>query len=97
MIAVIDYGMGNLRSVQKGLEKTGHAAMVTCSPQAIRDAGALVLPGVGAFRDCIRSLETLNLIDPICSRSKAESHFWVFALVCRFFSPRVENSAPHPV
>jgi len=65
MIAVIDYGMGNLRSVQKALEKTGHAALVTSSPRAIRDAGALVLPGVGAFRDCIRSLEKLNLIDSI--------------------------------
>jgi glutamine amidotransferase len=57
--------MGNLRSVQKALEKTGHAALVTSSPQAIRNAGALVLPGVGAFRDCIRSLETLNLIEPV--------------------------------
>ena len=65
MIAVIDYGMGNLRSVQKGLEKAGHAATVTSSPQAILDAGALVLPGVGAFKDCIRSLEKLNLIEPI--------------------------------
>ena len=65
MIAVIDYGMGNLRSVQKALEKTGHAALVTSSPQAIRNAYALVLPGVGAFRDCIRNLEELNLIDPI--------------------------------
>ena len=65
MIAVIDYGMGNLRSVHKGLEKAGHDARVTRSPQAIRDAGALVLPGVGAFRDCIRSLDALHLIEPI--------------------------------
>ncbi len=65
MIAVIDYGMGNLRSVHKGLEKAGHDARVTSSPQAIRDATALVLPGVGAFRDCIRSLEKLNLVEPI--------------------------------
>jgi glutamine amidotransferase len=57
--------MGNLRSVHKGLEKAGHDARVTSSPQTIRDAGALVLPGVGAFRDCIRSLEKLNLVEPI--------------------------------
>ena len=75
MIAVIDYGMGNLRSVQKALEKTGHAALVTSSPQAIRDAGALVLPGVGAFRDCIRSLETLNLIDSIVQSVKSGKPF----------------------
>jgi glutamine amidotransferase len=75
MIAVIDYGMGNLRSVQKALEKTGHAALVTSSPQAIRDAGALVLPGVGAFRDCIRSLEKLNLIDSIVQSVKSGKPF----------------------
>jgi len=75
MIAVIDYGMGNLRSVQKALEKTGHAALVTSSPQAIRDAGALVLPGVGAFRDCIRSLEKLNLIHPIVQSVKSGKPF----------------------
>jgi glutamine amidotransferase len=75
VIAVIDYGMGNLRSVQKALEKTGHAALVTSSPQAIGDAGALVLPGVGAFKDCIRSLEKLNLIDPIVQSVKSGKPF----------------------
>ena len=75
MIAVIDYGMGNLRSVHKGLEKAGHDARVTSSPQAIRDAGALVLPGVGAFRDCIRSLEKLNLIEPILQSVRSGKPF----------------------
>lgn len=75
MIAVIDYGMGNLRSVQKALEKTGCDARVTSSPQAVRDAGALVLPGVGAFRDCVRSLDELNLIDPIVQSIKGGKPF----------------------
>jgi glutamine amidotransferase len=57
--------MGNLRSVQKALERVGHDARVTSSTQVIRDAGALVLPGVGAFRDCIRSLEHLKLSEPL--------------------------------
>ena len=65
MIAVVDYGMGNLRSVHKALEKVGFIARVTSSPQQIRDASAIVLPGVGAFKDCVLNLEKLNLIEPI--------------------------------
>lgn len=49
MIAVIDYGMGNLRSVQKALEKLGHTAEVTSDPATIAAADRLLLPGVGAF------------------------------------------------
>lgn len=63
MIAIIDYGMGNLRSVQKGFEKVGHAAIVTSDPKAIMDAGHVVLPGVGAFPDCMRNLEERGLLD----------------------------------
>jgi glutamine amidotransferase len=65
VIAVVDYGMGNLRSVHKALEKVGFTARVTSSPQQIRDASAIVLPGVGAFKDCVLNLEKLNLIEPI--------------------------------
>lgn len=49
MIAIVDYGMGNLRSVQKALEKLGHTAQVTSEPAAIRSAERVILPGVGAF------------------------------------------------
>ncbi len=65
MIAIIDYGMGNLRSVQKGFEKVGHAAVVTSDPRAIMDAGHVVLPGVGAFPDCMRNLEERGLLDVV--------------------------------
>jgi len=65
MIAIIDYGMGNLRSVKKGFEKVRVKAKVVSTPHAILDADAIVLPGVGAFRDCMRNLEKLSLIDPI--------------------------------
>src|SRR5450631_2878189 len=57
MIAIIDYGMGNLRSVQKGFEKIGAEAIVTADPQVVLQADRVVLPGVGAFRDCMRNLE----------------------------------------
>ena len=65
MIAIIDYGMGNLRSVQKGFEHTGHEAMVTRDPKQILNASKVVLPGVGAFPDCMRNLEEYGLIDVV--------------------------------
>jgi len=65
MIAIVDYGMGNLRSVQKGFQKVGVDVTVTSNPQVIDDAEAVVLPGVGAFRDCIRNLSDLSLTDAV--------------------------------
>jgi glutamine amidotransferase len=65
MIAIIDYGMGNLRSVQKGFERMGREAVVTRDPKTILDAGKVVLPGVGAFPDCMRNLEEYGLIDAV--------------------------------
>lgn len=65
MLAIIDYGMGNLRSVQKGFEKTGHAALVTSDPEQIRAATKVVLPGVGAFGDAMDELRRRELIGPI--------------------------------
>jgi glutamine amidotransferase len=65
MIAIIDYDMGNLRSVQKAFEAVGHRAVVTRDPAVIADAGHVVLPGVGAFGDCMRNLHAYGLIDPI--------------------------------
>ncbi|MBW1646413.1 MAG: imidazole glycerol phosphate synthase subunit HisH, partial [Deltaproteobacteria bacterium] len=65
MIAIIDYGMGNLRSVQKAVEKVGYAAELTRSPQKIADAAGVILPGVGAFRDCVENLDRFGLIEPV--------------------------------
>lgn len=65
MIAIIDYGMGNIRSVQKGFEKTGFKAEIVQDPAAVQKASAVVLPGVGAFKDCMKNLTELRLIDPI--------------------------------
>jgi glutamine amidotransferase len=65
MIAIIDYGMGNLRSVEKGFLKAGVDARVIRDPKAVDDAGAIVLPGVGAFRDCMRNLEQASLMEPV--------------------------------
>jgi len=65
MIAIIDYGMGNLRSVQKGFERVGRDAMVTRDPRTILSASRVVLPGVGAFPDCMRNLEEYGLIEAV--------------------------------
>lgn len=65
MIAIIDYGMGNLRSVQKGFEKIGAEAIVTDDPQVVLQAERVVLPGVGAFRDCMHNLEQGGFVEPI--------------------------------
>jgi imidazole glycerol-phosphate synthase subunit HisH len=65
VIAIIDYGMGNLRSVQKGFEKVGADAVVTADPRLVLEADKIVLPGVGAFRDCMRNLEQAGFVEPI--------------------------------
>ena len=65
MIAIIDYGMGNLRSVQKGFEKIGAEAVVTADPAVVLEAERIVLPGVGAFRDCMHNLEQGGFVEPL--------------------------------
>lgn len=65
-ITVIDYGMGNLRSVSKALEKAGARVKVTSNKKAIGNADGLVLPGVGAFSQAMRNLKKLDLIPEIC-------------------------------
>ncbi len=71
MIAIVDYGMGNLRSAQKGFEKAGHNAVITRDPAVIDSADGVVLPGVGAFKDCIDGLRERGLVDPV--KAAAES------------------------
>jgi len=65
MITIVDYGMGNLRSVQKAFERVGHAAIVTSDARRVREASKVVLPGVGAFEDAIAELRRRELVGPI--------------------------------
>jgi len=65
MIAIVDYGMGNIRSVEKAFHKIGVDAQVTADPASVRNASGIVLPGVGAFRDCMANLDNLNILDTI--------------------------------
>lgn len=63
MIALLDYGSGNLRSVHKALLKVGADVQVTQRPEGMRDAHGVVLPGVGAFDDCIHALRKQELLE----------------------------------
>jgi len=65
MIAIVDYGMGNLRSVEKGFLKVGLNARVVSDPRAVDNAQGVVLPGVGAFRDCMKNLKGMSLIESV--------------------------------
>lgn len=75
MIAIIDYGMGNLRSVQKGFEKVGHVATVTSDPEVVNTADKVVLPGVGAFEDAIAELYRRRLVEPVLQAIDDEKPF----------------------
>lgn len=62
---IIDYGMGNIKSVQRGFEKVGAKVNVSCDPKIIASATHLVLPGVGAFKEGMNELRKAHLIDVI--------------------------------
>lgn len=75
MITIVDYGMGNLRSVQKACEKLGADAEIATTSDAIRSASKLILPGVGAFRDAIHELQRLDLVEPLKAHIRADKPF----------------------
>jgi glutamine amidotransferase len=66
MIVIIDYGMGNLRSVQKAIEAVGSTAEISADPEHVRRASKVVLPGVGAFADAMAELKRTGLGDAFC-------------------------------
>ncbi|MDA1017188.1 MAG: imidazole glycerol phosphate synthase subunit HisH [Planctomycetota bacterium] len=75
MIKIVDYGMGNLRSVQKAFERIGVPAEIGKTGRDLIDADALVLPGVGAFRDSIAALRQYDIVQPILDHIAADKPF----------------------
>lgn len=75
MIAIIDYGMGNIHSVQKALESFGAKTLVTNQPQEVKICDKIVLPGVGAFDDAMRQLETQGLVSALLDHIKKKRIF----------------------
>jgi len=75
MIKIVDYGMGNLRSVQKAFEKLGVVAEICPEAAALDGAEKLVLPGVGAFRDAIHELQARGMVEPVLAHIEANRPF----------------------
>ena len=95
-IAVVDYGRGNLRSVQKALEEVGLSARVSRDPQEILDAHAVVLPGVGAFRDCMENLRRLGLLEPVLRSVESGKPFLGICLGLQILFDESEEFGPTP-
>jgi glutamine amidotransferase len=70
MIVIVDYGIGNLRSVQKALERVGATAVVTSDPAALDRAQGVILPGVGAFGDGMAHLRRRGLVEPVLGQAR---------------------------
>jgi len=75
MIAILDYGMANLRSVQKAFECVGFTAHIVSTPQQIERADKIVLPGVGAFQDAVATLRQKRFVDPIVRHIELDKPF----------------------
>ena len=80
MIAVIDYGMGNLRSVQKALERVGGDARLVRAPQELSGAEKIVFPGVAAFGDAMEQLRSQKLVEPIIAAVRSGTPYLGFCL-----------------
>ncbi|PIP16245.1 MAG: imidazole glycerol phosphate synthase subunit HisH [bacterium (Candidatus Ratteibacteria) CG23_combo_of_CG06-09_8_20_14_all_48_7] len=74
-IWVVDYGLGNLRSVSKALEKVGARVSVSSDSRTLNEAGAVVLPGVGAFDSAVKNLKELCLYQPLLDYLKEDKPF----------------------
>ena len=95
MIAIVDYGMGNLRSVSKAFESVGHQAVVTRDPVIIRNASHVVLPGVGAFGDCMANLERFGLVESIRSAIQSGKPFLGICLGLQLLFTESEEFGVH--
>lgn len=95
MIAIIDYGMGNLRSVSKAFEAVGHQAVVTRDARVIGNAGHVVLPGVGAFGDCMANVEQYGLVEPIKMAIQSGKPFLGICLGLQLLFTESEEFGPH--
>lgn len=94
-VTIVDYQMGNLRSVQKALEHVGAAATITNDPQQIASADRLILPGVGAFGDAMRELNARGLVDPIIDFIRCDRPFLGICLGLQLLFETGEEGGVH--
>jgi glutamine amidotransferase len=93
MIGIVDYDIGNLRSVQKAFQHVGGEAVFVRTPEEIARVDALVLPGVGAFGDCVRSLAASGMWDEVAAWAKSDRPFFG---ICVGFQMLFESSEEAP-
>jgi len=96
MIGIIDYGMGNVRSVQKGLERSGFHAVISRSPKILEEASHLILPGVGAFPECMRNLKQYGLVDFLYKEIEKGKPFLGICLGFQLLFRESEEFGLHP-
>jgi glutamine amidotransferase len=94
-IVIVDYGMANLRSVQKALEKVGHHADISGDPDRTAAADKLILPGVGAFRDAIARLRETGLDKPILAHLRSGKPFFGICLGLQLLFERGHEDGSH--
>ncbi|HEX3152828.1 MAG TPA: imidazole glycerol phosphate synthase subunit HisH [Gemmataceae bacterium] len=94
-IVIVDYGMANLRSVQKAFERVGAAAEITSDPAVVAKAEKLVLPGVGAFRDAIAKLRESGLAKPIVGHIESGRPFLGICLGLQMLFERSHEDGIH--
>lgn len=94
-IVIVDYGMANLRSVQKAFQKFGHAADISSDPERIARAEKVVLPGVGAFRDAIARLRESHLDQPLVAHARSGKPFLGICLGLQLLFTRSHEDGVH--
>ena len=94
-IVIVDYGMANLRSVQKAFEQVGRAAEITGDPNQVREASKVVLPGVGAFRDAIVRLRETHLASAITDHIQSGRPFLGICLGMQMLFTRDHEDGLH--
>lgn len=91
MVAIIDYGAGNLQSVKKALDFIGAENVITGDKNEIDAASHIILPGVGSFEDAMNCIREHDLENTIKKPLTAQSIFWEFASVFNFFFLPAKN------
>jgi glutamine amidotransferase len=94
-ILIVDYGMANLRSVQKAFESVGRQADISGDPNRVGEADKVVLPGVGAFRDAIARLREVGLVEPLRDHLRAGKPFFGICLGLELLFTRSHEDGLH--
>lgn len=95
VIAVVDYRMGNLRSLATSLERTGAAVRIIAGPEGLDGADGLLLPGVGAFAPAMANLAEQKLLDPVLDWARADRPFLAICVGMQLLFDRSEEDGVH--